>query len=71
MRVEILERLGLIVATAVATLAIACALASPPSGAAVEQHTVADADQVIVQAGPDSSVDVNPETSPSEPDRPP
>ncbi len=66
MRRELTERLGLVIATAVATLALACALASPPSAVSSAPSLVTDATQTTVQAAPDSTVIVGTQTRPEQ-----
>jgi len=63
MRRELLERLGIVAASALATLALSCALASPPTGAAVDQDLRTDATQITAQAAPGSVVQIGTPTT--------
>lgn len=62
---ELLERLAIIIVTVIATLALACGIASPPSAvnAAPSQDTTAT--QTTILAAPESHVNMTPVQAPN------
>jgi len=68
---ELLERLGIVIASVAVALLLSCALASPPTGTPVGVDQRTDATQITVQAAPDSAVRIGSGSAPADGGQPP
>lgn len=68
---ELLERLAIAIASAALALLLSCALASPPTASRVGVDQQTDAQQITIQAAPDSDVAIDASRKPGAATKPP